>query len=74
MDDPDQLNYIFDESIRQNAVAQVENVSRPSAGLVENSFHALPDIRGARVEHGWIQIPLYSYLITQACPRPSAKP
>ena len=63
-----QFDHILDRSVGQNPVAQIEDVPGPCAGLIQDSFHPLPDIGQARIEHGGIQIPLYSHLIAQTCP------
>src|SRR5205809_7356234 len=66
----DQGKHVIDRSLGQNPVTEVEDMSGAAACLLQNSVHALADIRQPGKEHGRVQIALHA----DAPARPLAEP
>ena len=60
--------HILHWRFRQNAVAQVENMTRPSVRAAQDLFNTPADVPWRRKEHGGIEIPLDRNIMSEAFP------
>ena len=54
----DDRNRVFYGRLLQDAVAQVENMPRPAAGLIQNFLHSTPDFLAIRKQDTGVQVTL----------------
>jgi len=68
MNNFDKRDDIFHWRLRQDAVAQVKDVSGSSARLFKNPFGLCPQVILIRKKRHWIEIAHHRYVVTKALP------
>src|SRR5687767_5681224 len=64
----DQRNHILDRSLGQNPMSQVENVARPSCGLLKNLLRLRPDVIFACKQCHRIEVSHYPDIVSETLP------
>src|SRR5208282_4427029 len=65
----DQRYHVIDRSLGQNAVAEIEDVARAPAGLVQNRLRARANLAHVGEQHDRVEISLYRDAVTETRPR-----
>src|ERR1043165_802095 len=68
MDHVDEGNDIFNGRLRQNAVAQIENMARPSGRPLKNLFYFTAQVFATCKQRHWIEVSHHRLIKTDSLP------